>query len=110
MKSLLQKCSKVVAMILMLQMILAAFSVPSEIHASTNDANLVTNPGFEDGLSGWDVSFSNTVAEITYDAASGAKALRVKASSQEQTVAVQPGKSYKLTFWGKITSGSAESN
>ena len=66
----------------------------------------VRNPGFEDGFAYWH-DWSDTVAELTDDAHSGNKALRVNTSSREQTVYVEGGKTYTLTFYGK-RSGSAE--
>ncbi|MBP1991739.1 S-layer homology domain-containing protein [Paenibacillus eucommiae] len=63
--------------------------------------NMIANPGFEDDFAGWDVSWPDTVAQITDEAQSGSKAIKVNASSQEQTVPVVSGKSYKMTFWAK---------
>ncbi|WP_256756899.1 carbohydrate binding domain-containing protein [Cohnella sp. WQ 127256] len=109
--------SKMTAFILILQLIIASVSFPMGAWAEENDQaslasvnpNLVQNPGFEYDLSGWDVSFPDSVVEATYDAHSGSKAIRVKQSSQEQTVPIEPEKSYKLTFWAK-TGGPAEQN
>ncbi|BBI32775.1 carbohydrate binding domain-containing protein [Cohnella abietis] len=101
--------SKMTALILILQLMMTTISVPTGAWAKENEQasvlgsnpNLVQNPGFENDLSDWDVSFPDSVVEVTYGAHSGSKAIRVNQSSQEQTVSVQSGKSYKLTFWAK---------
>ncbi|MBP1989316.1 S-layer homology domain-containing protein [Paenibacillus eucommiae] len=101
--------SKWAIVLLVMQLILVSLPL-AEVNAegkepaySANEdvPNLIANPGFEDDFAGWDVSFPDTVAEITDEAHSGSKAIKVNASSQEQTVPVVSGKSYKMTFWAK---------
>ncbi|RED64462.1 DUF4838 domain-containing protein [Cohnella phaseoli] len=72
------------------------------------EGTVVKNPGFEDGLQEW-FNFSDTVANLTSDANSGSKAVMVNASSVEQDVFVESGKTYKLTFYAKV-SGAREQN
>ncbi|QNK56831.1 DUF4838 domain-containing protein [Paenibacillus sp. PAMC21692] len=72
------------------------------------EGTAVQNPGFEDGLSEW-FDFPDTIANLTTDAHSGSKAVMVNASSVEQDVFVQSGKTYKLTFYAKV-SGAQEHN
>ncbi|MBP1993065.1 S-layer homology domain-containing protein [Paenibacillus eucommiae] len=80
-----------------------------QVQAANLVTNLVTNPGFEEDKAGWDVEWPGAITEITNDAHSGDKALRVQYSSLEQTLPIQPGKSYKLEFWAK-RGGSVENN
>ncbi|MBP1992426.1 DUF4838 domain-containing protein [Paenibacillus eucommiae] len=61
----------------------------------------VRNPGFEEGLTSW-YDFPDTVAELVDDAAAGSKAIRVNRSSVEQTVFVESGKQYELSFDAKV--------
>ncbi|MBP1988523.1 S-layer homology domain-containing protein [Paenibacillus eucommiae] len=84
-------------------------SVYADDFLLTELTNLVTNPGFEEDKAGWDVEWEDTKAEITTDAHSGEKALRVQESSLEQTLPIQPGKSYKLEFYAK-REGPPDSN
>ncbi|WP_108992070.1 DUF4838 domain-containing protein [Paenibacillus agaridevorans] len=71
--------------------------------------NLIRNPGFEEGFKDWDITYS-TIDEITDDAHSGAKALRVNVSSREQGIYVPAGKAYVLKFFGKIAGSSGKKN
>ncbi|WP_064741797.1 carbohydrate binding domain-containing protein [Hamadaea tsunoensis] len=64
-------------------------------------ANVVANPGFESGLSGWSCSLGTAVSSPVH---SGAKALQGAASASDnaqctQTVTVVPSSSYTLTAW-----------
>src|SRR5215813_5591965 len=63
--------------------------------------NLVTNPGFESGLSGWSCSLGRTVASPVH---SGAAALEGQVSNSDtaqctQNVAVVSGQQYTLSAW-----------
>jgi hypothetical protein len=63
--------------------------------------NLVTNPGFESGLSGWSCSLGRTVSSPVH---SGAAALEGAASNSDnaqctQDVAVVSGQQYTLSAW-----------
>ncbi|MBP1988542.1 DUF4838 domain-containing protein [Paenibacillus eucommiae] len=62
----------------------------------------VRNPGFEDGMNGW-FDWPDTRAELTDEAHSGTKALKVSTSSREQTVFIEAGKTYEISFYGKRT-------
>ncbi len=71
----------------------------------SRDGTTVKNPGFETGMAEW-FSFSDTIAELTNEANSGNQAVRVQASSVEQDVFVESGKTYKLVFYGKASGGA----
>src|SRR2546423_8711445 len=63
--------------------------------------NLVTNPGFESGLSGWSCSLGSTVGSPVH---SGAAALAGAANNSDnaqctQNVAVVSGAQYTLSAW-----------
>ncbi|MBB2910112.1 hypothetical protein FHS43_001358 [Streptosporangium becharense] len=67
-------------------------------------ANIVTNPGFENGLSGWTCSASSGATTVPTPAHGGAKALQAtpQGSDQarcQQTVRVRPSSSYTLSAW-----------
>ena len=77
-----------------------------------SDRNLLTNPGFEDGLDGWE--FDKTVTSVeTGMAHSGGRCAKLagvltKARlMQIVEMAVKPEWSYRLSYWmrGKFTSG-----
>src|SRR3954467_3785398 len=64
-------------------------------------ANILANPGFESGLSGWSCSGGTTVSSPVH---TGSSALAGAASAADtgqcaQTVAVQPGTAYALSAW-----------
>ncbi|WP_354643805.1 carbohydrate binding domain-containing protein [Kitasatospora camelliae] len=76
-----------------------ALSLPSPAHA----ANLLTNPGFESGLSGWFCT-GNLGSAVSSPVRTGGKALAGAASASDnakctQTVAVQPNTTYTLSGW-----------
>jgi F5/8 type C domain-containing protein/Big-like domain-containing protein/beta-propeller repeat-containing protein len=90
-----------------------------EIHGDINRVNLLTNPGFEDGLSsplGWQKSSWEPSAVFTWDAGiahAGARSVRIDApapndASWLQTVPVTPFTTYVLSAWIK-TQGIAQS-
>ncbi|WP_434098092.1 chitinase [Streptomyces sparsogenes] len=71
--------------------------------AGAADANLVQNPGFESGLSGWTCSAASG-ATVASPARSGSSALKATPAGQDnarcaQTVAVKPDSSYTLSAW-----------
>ncbi|WP_435858351.1 chitinase [Streptomyces sparsogenes] len=71
--------------------------------AGAADANLVRNPGFESGLSGWTCSAASGAA-VASPARSGSSALKATPAGQDnarcaQTVGVQPDSSYTLSAW-----------
>ncbi|WP_084964699.1 chitinase [Thermoactinospora rubra] len=64
-------------------------------------ANIATNPGFEDGLTGWTCSSADTVSSPVHG---GAKALRGTPAGGDharcrQTVTVRPNTAYQLSAW-----------
>ncbi|MFW6694806.1 chitinase [Streptomyces sp. MAR4 CNX-425] len=66
-------------------------------------ANLVQNPGFESGLSGWTCS-GTAPTTVTSPVRSGTGALRATPAGQDnarctQTVAVRPDSAYELSAW-----------
>jgi len=101
--------SKWAIVFLVMQLVLVSFPLAEvradgkeqAIPANESVPNLIANPGFEDDFAGWDVSWPDTAAKITDEAHSGSKAIKINASSQEQTVPIVSGKSYKMTFWAK---------
>ncbi len=71
--------------------------------AAGAEPNLVQNPGFESGLSGWTCSGA-TGTTVGTPVHSGAAALRAAPAGQDharctQTVAVQPDSAYELSGW-----------
>lgn len=68
--------------------------------------NLLTNPGYESGLTGWnrwDASSSDTAAPYT-----GSRALKLAgvAGGVGQVVPATAGQSYTANGWGKVTGGA----
>ncbi|MEV0588371.1 glycosyl hydrolase family 18 protein [Nonomuraea sp. NPDC050310] len=64
-------------------------------------ANILANPGFEDGLTGWTCPAGQAVSSPVHG---GSKALQATPAGSDvarcqQTVTVQPGKAYTLTAW-----------
>ncbi|NUW38015.1 carbohydrate binding domain-containing protein [Nonomuraea sp. SMC257] len=65
-------------------------------------ANILANPGFESGLSGW--TCSGTAAAVSSPVHGGARALQGTPSGGDharcgQSVTVQPGTTYRLSAW-----------
>ncbi|MHA6482763.1 DUF4838 domain-containing protein [Paenibacillus sp. strain BS8-2] len=69
----------------------------------------IRNPGFEEGFEHWH-DWPDTIAELTDDAHTGTKALRVKVSSREQTIYLEGGKTYTLSFHGKLDGNMSVKN
>jgi chitinase len=70
--------------------------------AAAQTANLISNPGFENGLSGWSCPAADSAT--TSPVHSGSSALKGAASDSgdaqcSQIVAVQPNSSYTLSAW-----------
>src|SRR5437867_4184774 len=84
--------------------LLAATGIVAGLLAGTSPAsaaNLLANPGFESGLSGWTCSGGSTVANPVH---SGGSALAGAVSSSDtaqctQTVSVQPSTTYSVSAW-----------
>ncbi|MER5650632.1 carbohydrate binding domain-containing protein [Streptosporangium sp. NPDC002524] len=67
-------------------------------------ANIATNPGFENGLSGWTCSASSGATTVSSPVHGGTRALQAtpQGSDQarcQQTVSVRPSSSYSLSAW-----------
>jgi hypothetical protein len=67
-------------------------------------ANLLTNPGFESGLSGWTCSATSGGTTVTSPVHGGAKALTATPAGQDtarcqQTISVKPSSAYTLSAW-----------
>ncbi|GGK75830.1 hypothetical protein Ppa06_32300 [Planomonospora parontospora subsp. parontospora] len=67
-------------------------------------ANITTNPGFEDGLTGWTCSASSGAAAVSSPVHGGSRALQATPAGSDtarcsQTVAVKPNTSYTLSAW-----------
>jgi PKD repeat protein len=66
-------------------------------------ANVLVNPGFEDGFSGWE----NTSVVASSDAHSGSAAAHFLGSGLlMQRATAEKGKTYKVTYWVKINPGT----
>ena len=74
----------------------------------------IQNPGFEDGMTGWDSTGDNSMGSATGEAAHAGKlglcindADPTKGSSvASQKISVQPGEVYEVHFWAKNISGN----
>ncbi|WP_425576296.1 chitinase [Streptomyces glaucosporus] len=71
--------------------------------AGAAEPNLLRNPGFESGLSGWTCSAGSGTA-VGSPVRSGASALKATPTAADnarcsQTVAVRPGSEYRLSAW-----------
>ncbi|WP_063765431.1 carbohydrate binding domain-containing protein [Nonomuraea candida] len=69
--------------------------------AGTTSANLATNPGFEEGLTGWTCSAAQAVSSPVHG---GARALQATPQGGDlarcqQTVTVRPNTAYQLSAW-----------
>lgn len=62
----------------------------------------ITNPGFEYGLSGWNIQGNVTTSTSAYSGTLAAK-LVGNGSLIEQTIAATPGLNYELSAWAKIS-------
>jgi len=75
--------------------------------AAARGRNLVRNPGFEEGMTGWLPVSSATVVQV--NAHSGTSAVQIKSESGAwqtiETPAV-PNASYTLSAWGKVDDGA----
>ncbi len=80
--------------------LIIAVAVPTRALA----ANILTNPGFESGLSGWTCSATSGAAVVSSPVHSGSGALSATPAGQDyarcqQTVSVRPSSSYTLSAW-----------
>ncbi|MEV1121870.1 family 43 glycosylhydrolase [Actinosynnema sp. NPDC049800] len=86
--------------------------------ATAAEPNLITNPGFEDGLTGWTVNSGNAtdgaVLSTTADAHSGSGAVQVtnrkttgSGPAQDLAGKVQAGKTYTVTAWVKYENAAS---
>jgi hypothetical protein len=87
-----------------------AASPPAPDAQTALPAQLLTNPGFEDGLTGWAIkdAMSKIVPEAAHD---GAKGLHIEDNDTKlgshvvsSQVPVITGHTYQLTFWARTTS------
>ncbi|GAA3098551.1 fibronectin type III domain-containing protein [Streptosporangium carneum] len=67
-------------------------------------ANIATNPGFEDGLTGWTCTASSGATAVSSPVHGGSKALQATPQGSDtarcqQTVSVKPSSSYSLSGW-----------
>ncbi|CAM5704342.1 chitinase OS=Kitasatospora aureofaciens OX=1894 GN=HS99_0002800 PE=3 SV=1 [Kitasatospora aureofaciens] len=81
----------------------AGIAAVGSVTAGAATTNLVSNPGFENGLSGWTCS-GGSGAAVGSPVHSGASALRATPSGQDdaqcgQTVSVQPNSQYTLSAY-----------
>ncbi|WP_224364706.1 carbohydrate binding domain-containing protein [Hyalangium versicolor] len=88
--------------------------VPSIFEWQRNPVFPMTNPGFESGLTGWDVTndqgMSSVVAAAAHTGAQGLRVTSVAGSGGSSALSapffVQPGKSYRTRFWSRLASGT----
>ncbi|SDM33149.1 chitinase [Nonomuraea jiangxiensis] len=69
-------------------------------------ANITTNPGFEDGLTGWTCSASSGATVVSSPVHGGTRALRATPQGSdlarcEQRISVRPSSSYTLSAWAQ---------
>ncbi|MFF2119393.1 carbohydrate binding domain-containing protein [Kitasatospora sp. NPDC058184] len=81
----------------------AGIAVAGTVTAGAATPNLVANPGFEDGLSGWTCS-GGSGAAVGSPVHSGASALQATPTGQDtaqctQTISVQPNSQYTLSAY-----------
>ncbi|NUP75924.1 MAG: chitinase, partial [Nonomuraea sp.] len=67
-------------------------------------ANILPNPGFEDGLTGWTCTAASGAAAVTSPVHGGTKALRATPAGSDtarcqRQIKVQPSSSYTLSAW-----------
>ncbi len=74
----------------------------------------MSNPGFELGLDDWTIGDGGMSAAVPAAARSGAKGLRVTdtsttkgSSALSREFFVQPGKTYRASFWSSVSSGTS---
>jgi hypothetical protein len=77
-----------------------------KLHAQTCPNNLFQNAGFESGTANWDIYGT---ASISTDVNSGTKAIKICAGRVIQTIAVQAGKTYKLSAFSKLETSATGS-
>ena len=83
--------------------LLLAGAAVASVPGSASAANILTNPGFESGLTGWSCS-GGTGSVVSTPVHGGSKALAGAVSATDnakctQTVAVQPNTTYTLSSW-----------
>lgn len=89
----------------LLQIKLILFFILSFSVSSTTAQNLLINPGFEDGLTGWTATGSQVEIVSGEMAFSGEKAVRLCTnSSVTQILPAHPGEGFTLMYRGKIQS------
>lgn len=83
---------------------LAALALTA-LHATpASAANILPNPGFEDGLTGWTCTASSGAAAVTSPVHGGTKALRATPAGTDtarcqRQITVRPSSSYTLSAW-----------
>lgn len=89
--------------------LLGVFAIAGVMPATAAQVAKISNPGFEDGLKGWDSVVYGAKSEITIDREvkhSGRASLRVSSDQPSDTAVAQnvqlkPGQGYRLTAWIK---------
>ncbi|OXS54755.1 hypothetical protein B1A99_25865 [Cohnella sp. CIP 111063] len=77
---------------------------PSVSASLTEQSNLLTNPGFEAGTTGWEVSWgAEVVAGIGYNGAYGLRGDGWDGRSQMVSKGVEGDKTYLVSLWGKVS-------
>ncbi|MFJ8043505.1 carbohydrate binding domain-containing protein [Kitasatospora sp. NPDC096147] len=82
----------------------AGLVVAGSVTAGAAAPNLVNNPGFESGLSGWTCTAGSAGAVVSSPVHGGSSALKAAPSGQDtgqcsQTISVQPNSQYSLSAW-----------
>ncbi|WP_446459327.1 carbohydrate binding domain-containing protein [Streptomyces vinaceus] len=94
---------RVLAAVSAVAVIATGLAVAGSVTAGAAPANLVANPGFESGLTGWTCAGGGAAA-VASPVRSGASALKAAPTGQDtaqctQTVSVQPNSQYSLSAY-----------
>ncbi|WP_206796765.1 chitinase [Amycolatopsis sp. MtRt-6] len=90
------------ALLSLLSVVMLSLGVTFVLAGSASAANILANPGFEAGTTGW--TCTGTAAAVSTPVHSGSRALSATPSSSDnaqcaQTLAVSPNTAYKLSAW-----------
>jgi phosphodiesterase/alkaline phosphatase D-like protein len=87
-----------------------AASPDASFTTTTVSANLVVNPGFESGATGWSLASTASIDATAANAHSGTRSLKLVATAgwqgTWQNVPLTPGKTYTFSAWVRSTTSS----
>ena len=85
----------------------SASSADATFTTNAVSTNLLTNPGFESGGTGWGVNARATIDTVAANAHSGSNSLKLVATAAWQgtwqSVTVSPGRTYTISGWARST-------